>query len=570
MSKVVGAVVAIGALASMAVAQEIGRVTLKPNPRTGEMYADLPARPDGEPVYIVRSGKVITEATIKSSGKPGGTVISVPQDAAAKIRIGDRISLSPDPNAPMPQVPETAPALPAAVPGAPAAAIPPAIPPLSAALAPNPLAASPPSESAAALPALPIVEAAPSFDTAAPATTRRSSLKTVTEINGDDKPLPQLEKGVTISTSKKIDTTVEAASPRLTPRGTGVTVYPRPAVTAEAGILGPYGVGLAAAAPVGTPYLRSPAFAGPPVIYMPQTVTRVLLPGVTPYPANIMAPPTRYAYASAPFTRTDIYVSLPYGTFYWPQGYAGTTPVEPQVPAYVLAPASAIMTNEGSYAVQRYAPGLANPETLSPITVAAPAPVSAAVAVTGPAPATIALTPAPVAAIAQIPAVAPGQPAGPIGAELSVAAEPTPAEDAPALQPLSPFPGTNAPPEMQTGVNAPASVVGPAPLAVTPAPTPFTEVNAQLPGPTPVPALPPLGAATTTVQTEATAPVPSEAGALPALPALPGTNDTAPNVAPAPTPAGEGGLPSLPGSVTAPATGGAVNTTGAPAPAPGQ
>lgn len=160
----------------------------------------------------------------------------------------------------------------------------------------------------------------------------------------------------------------EPVSPRLTPRGAAVEVYPRPAVASipEAGIAGPYGPGLAAAAPVGTPYLRSPAFAGPPIIYMPQTVTRVLVPGVTPYPSNPMRPPVNYIYASAPFMRTDIYVDLPYGTYYWPQGYAGTAPVEPQVPAYVMAPSVAITSNEASYSTQRYVPGAAHPETLNP------------------------------------------------------------------------------------------------------------------------------------------------------------------------------------------------------------
>lgn len=160
----------------------------------------------------------------------------------------------------------------------------------------------------------------------------------------------------------------EPVSPRLTPRGAAIEVYPRPAVVAapEAGIVGPYGPGLASAAPVGTPYLRSPAFAGPPVIYMPQTVTRVLVPGVTPYPSNPMRPPVNYIYASAPFMRTDIYVDLPYGTYYWPQGYAGTAPVEPQVPAYVMAPSVAVTSNEASYAAQRYVPGAAHPETVNP------------------------------------------------------------------------------------------------------------------------------------------------------------------------------------------------------------
>jgi hypothetical protein len=173
----------------------------------------------------------------------------------------------------------------------------------------------------------------------------------------------QLEKGETVVRT----TEVSAAIAEPTPRGMGVPLFPAMLET-EAGIAAPYGQGLAAAAPVGTPYLRSPAFAGPPIIYMPQTVTRVLLPGATPYPSNIMSPPAQYVYASAPFLRTDIYTSLPYGTFYWPQGYAGTTPVEPQVPAYVTAPASAILSTEADYAAGRYQPGVASAETLNPIT----------------------------------------------------------------------------------------------------------------------------------------------------------------------------------------------------------
>jgi hypothetical protein len=57
----------------------------------------------------------------------------------------------------------------------------------------------------------------------------------------------------------------------------------------------------------------------------------------------------RYIYSSAPFNRTDVYVNLPYGGFYRPQGFAGTTPVEPQVPAYVAQPISAVLTAEAAY-----------------------------------------------------------------------------------------------------------------------------------------------------------------------------------------------------------------------------
>lgn len=165
--------------------------------------------------------------------------------------------------------------------------------------------------------------------------------------------------------------TVWAQAPRMTPRGSEVRVYPAPAVTpVPAGqALGPYSVGLAAAAPVGTPYLRSPAFAGPPIIYMPQTVTRVLVPASTPYPGNVM-PATQYVYASAPFLRTDIYVSLPYGTYFWPRGYAGVQPVAPSLPVYVEAPATAILSAEGQYAAARYQAGSAAAESAGSATEA--------------------------------------------------------------------------------------------------------------------------------------------------------------------------------------------------------
>lgn len=261
-----------------------------------------------------------------------------------------------------------------------------------------------------------------------------------------------------------------SALPRLTPRGSDLVVYPAPAVKSEAGILGPYGPGLAAAAPIGTPYLRSPAFAGPPIIYMPQTVTRVLVPGSTPYPSQIMQPPVRYVYSSAPFTRTDIYVDLPYGTFYWPQGYAGTTPVEPQVPAYVVSPSTALMTNEASYAVQRYAPGTASAETLNPISAATDASALAA-----PAPSSMTLSTA-------MPGLAPA----PANATMMV--PPAPAPTPAPLQPLAPFPSSTEP------VVPPAPMVPPAPsmpsLSSAPAPdmtSPFspdaTKIMASTPSP---------------------------------------------------------------------------------------
>lgn len=523
MGKVVGAV-AIGlAIANVAGAQQIGKVTLKPDAKTGEMYADLPVRPDGERVFIVRSGKVISDATIKSSGKPGGSVIAVPKAASAKVRVGDIISLSENPKAPL----EAQGAVVAVGPGG--------LPPLSAVAAPAPGPAPLPSSVTA-------LDGAAVAPAAAGSRTVSSSTKKVTTEEKSE----QLEKGSSVSSTemRSVERVTQAVSPQLTPRGTGLTVFPRPAVTTEAGILGPYGVGLAAAAPVGTPYLRSPAFAGPPIIYMPQTVTRVLLPGVTPYPANIMAPPVRYAYSSAPFLRTDIYVNLPYGTFYWPQGYAGTTPVEPQIPAYVLAPATSIQTNEASYTTQRYAPGMANPETLSPITAAASAPVAGSVTVAGPQPSTSTLQPAPAAAIAQIPNVVPGGPAAPIGSELSVAPSEAPVDVAPAMQPMKPFPSntTNEPSSLPTGTGVPASIGGPAPLALTPVPTPNTEVVAVQPGAsTALPGLPGLPAASTTVEAPA-------AISAPGLPGLPSAPDPA--------------VPALPGAAPAPSAPAGADTSG--------
>jgi hypothetical protein len=538
MGKVVSAAAVLVASASIAGAQQIGKVTLKPDAKTGEMYVDLKTvRPDGERVFILRSGKVISEATVKSSGKPGGSVVAVPASVASKVRVGDVISLSEDPKR---SLSSTATVDTTQRTTTIAAGTPVALSPLSAvtAAAPAPAPAPLPLDSAAPTPA-PVVSST---------RTKTVSKKTTTEDRG-----PQLEKGER-EEMRSVEKITEAVSPSLTPRSTGLTVYPKPAVTTEAGILGPYGVGLAAAAPVGTPYLRSPAFAGPPIIYMPQTVTRVLLPGVTPYPANVMAPPVRYAYSSAPFLRTDIYVDLPYGTFYWPQGYAGTTPVEPQIPAYVVAPSTAIQTNEASYTTQRYAPGMANPETLNPITAASGGPVSGAVAVSGPQPALSALTPAPVAGIANIPAVVPGGPAAPVGAELSVAPQETPAEAAPALQPLRPFPSTNTnePNSPPTGTGVPSSIGGPAPLALTPVPTPNTEVIAVTPGP---------GAATLpglpgTAGTVPTAPAEVAPGA--AMPSLPGLSAT-----PAPAPDAAPALPALPGAATgAPVPAGAAGDAG--------
>ncbi|MGC8840008.1 MAG: hypothetical protein ACP5QZ_00975 [Candidatus Sumerlaeaceae bacterium] len=250
---------------------------------------------------------------------------------------------------------------------------------------------------------------------------------------------------------------VFAQSPRMTPRGSDLRMYPAPAVTPiPAGqALGPYSTGLAAAAPVGTPYLRSPAFAGPPIIYMPQTVTRVLVPAVTPYPGNVMQA-TNYVYASAPFLRTDIYTSLPYGTYFWPQGFAGAQPVAPTLPVYVEAPATAILSTEASYAAQRYAPGVAGAEVVSPITCV------------------VTPTPEPPQALppSEMVIVPKGQLVTPAPAEAKEAT-PTPAEK-------SPFS-----PEVQVPILTPAPAAptpAPAPTpAATPAPTPAAPAPSSLP-----------------------------------------------------------------------------------------
>lgn len=320
MAKVVGAVTMSLALvsASGAYSQEIGIVTATPNAVTGELVVDLPPRPDGEKLYIVRDGQTIAEGTVKPGSRQGGTVIALPMEKVNAVNAGDRVSLSPTLEK---QLPASAYEVKAQ----------------GDVLPPHPGQAQ------------------------LAAQARGVSV----EVSAPEAGAPAGAVGASVTESVS---TVQTAIARPTPRGMGVPLYPAPATASvEGGIAAPYGQGLAAAAPIGTPYLRSPAFAGPPIIYMPQTVTRVLLPGATPYPSNIMSPPSNYIYASAPFIRTDIYTSLPYGTFYWPQGYAGTTPVEPQVPAYVTAPASAIVSAEAGYTSARYAPGVASAETLNPV-----------------------------------------------------------------------------------------------------------------------------------------------------------------------------------------------------------
>src|SRR5690606_12938874 len=101
-------------------------------------------------------------------------------------------------------------------------------------------------------------------------------ITTVSTISESLEVTEQLEQDSSVVTTERRVSTAIARPP---PRGMGVPVFPAPAtVSTQAGVVAPYGQGLAAAAPVRTPYLRSPAFAGPPIIYMPQTLTRVLLP----------------------------------------------------------------------------------------------------------------------------------------------------------------------------------------------------------------------------------------------------------------------------------------------------
>jgi len=356
MGKVVGAVALSLAVASASQgwSQEIGIVSAKPNAVTNELIADIPARPDGDKVYIVRDGVLVTEATVKTSGGQGGAVISLPDGKATVVQVGDRISVSPTLSK---QLPKSA---------------------YEVKIKGDTILPHPGQQQLAAANGGERTFSAAEVGAPEPVAIGAPVGGAVTEVSAASTSV-QLEKGVEITQTRE----VEAITAEPTPRGTGVPLFPAPAVTAEMGITAPYGQGLAAAAPVGTPYLRSPAFAGPPIIYMPQTVTRVLLPGATPYPSNIMSPPSQYVYASAPFIRTDIYTSLPYGTFYWPQGYAGTTPVEPQVPAYVTAPASAIMSTEADYTAGRYEPGLAAAETINPITAGINANLVASTGLTG-------------------------------------------------------------------------------------------------------------------------------------------------------------------------------------------
>lgn len=278
---------------------------------------------------------------------------------------------------------------------------------------------------------------------------------------------------------------------RVKPRCSAVVPYPAPAVAPDSsgGIMGPYGPGLAAAAPIGTPYLRSPAFAGPPIIYMPQTVTRILVPASTPYPSSIM-PAGQYAYSSAPFMRTDIYVDLPYGTYYWPQGYAGTTPVEPQVPGYVIAPAEAVMSNQAQYTTRNYAQEArekAAPITAQDAETIVPLPATAAT----PAPPPVSPMPTPkFSTDSRLPPPAP-PPVSPTPTPeqppVSPPVSPMPMpEQPPASPPVSPMPTPEQPPVPPPPGGLPPPPDASAPPMLPPLP------GVPVPGAAPDPALPPL------------------------------------------------------------------------------
>jgi len=511
MGKVVGAVALSLAVASASQgwSQEIGIVSAKPNAATNELIVDIPARPDGDKVYIVRDGVLVTEATVKSSGGQGGAVISLPAGKATVVQVGDRISVSPTLSK---QLPESA---------------------YEVKIKGDTILPHPGQQQLAAANGGERTFSATEVGAPEP-------VAVGVPTGGVPPEAVQLEKGVQVTQVKE----VEAITAEPTPRGTGVPLFPAPAVSAELGITAPYGQGLAAAAPVGTPYLRSPAFAGPPVIYMPQTVTRVLLPGATPYPSNIMSPPSQYVYASAPFIRTDIYTSLPYGTFYWPQGYAGTTPVEPQVPAYVTAPASAIMSTEADYTAGRYEPGLAAAETINPITAGINANLVSSTGLTGQEngmAATVSATgqqgaaPLTVAPETAVFTESLGPEAG-VSVETQLPATAIPAE-------VAPFPvlsDTTA--EATVSATTTSAVVDGAPaLPTLPAATTVTPALPTLPTADPAPALPTLPAVGATPVSGLPELPAAPAAAAPALPTLPPANT---EVAAA--------LPNLPGAATAP------------------
>ncbi len=522
MSKVVGTISLSLVLASAGAAwsQELGIVSAVPSAATGELVVDIPARPDGDKVYVVREGSLVTDATVKSSGGQGGTVITLPAGAAGMVKVGDRISLSSTLEKTLP-----ASAYNVKVTGD--------VQPLSPGqrqLAQANSAATVRTETTRVTTELGAPEPPPVARMVPPPEHDAAAVVTQQVVQGE-----QLEKGSRRSYSY---TRTTAAIAEPTPRGMGIPLFPAPAVVStEAGIAAPYGQGLAAAAPVGTPYLRSPAFAGPPIIYMPQTVTRVLLPGATPYPSNIMSPPANYVYASAPFLRTDIYTSLPYGTFYWPQGYAGTTPVEPQVPAYVTAPASAIMSTEADYAAARYVPGVANEETLNPITAGINSNLVASTGLAGDETGNAASISTSVPPVSSLTVLQPGL-------EATASAETTiyPATE------VNPFPVLS-----DAGVNVsattPAVVNGDPVMPMLPSAAPL------IPTPvlgTPVPAFPVMPAAPVISPTPS-APAAPAPGLLPELPAAPVTSSEVPGLPtlPAvPVAVDAQGLPTLPAAST--------------------
>jgi hypothetical protein len=461
MRKVFSVSMFLFALAQVCGAQEIGLVTQKPS-AAGQLTADLPTRPEGETVYIVRDGKKVATGKIKSSRNAEQTVLSFSHDEAGRIKVNDRISLSPQLTQILPlevYKPAQAPALTALAPAT----------------------AAPMSDQSSNSSAVENLDTQ-KVQTRTEVTSKRRVVKEEkSEIIHEYKE-PRPVKDIVVDREERV-----AVSPRLTPRDSAVTMYPAPAVEArvDGGVLGPYGPGLAAAAPVGTPYLRSPAFAGPPVIYMPQTVTRVLLPGLTPYPSNIMHPPARYVYASAPFTRTDIYVDLPYGTYYWPQGYAGTAPVEPQVPAYALAPSTAITGNEVSYTTQRYDVAAAHPETINPVGPGEANQLSIAPAPSPtPLPNGIPGLGAPITDLESAPPAAPGTTPIPQSAEITPA--PLPDLSIPPIQPLPGAPAEPPPPPAEGNLSGLAPLPGALPSQPgTPVTPPGEAINPFSPAGTP-------------------------------------------------------------------------------------
>ena len=97
MGKVVGAISMSLLLASAGAAwsQEIGIVSTPPKAGTGDLIVDIPARPDGEKVYIVRNGTLVTDATVKSSGGRAELLSVCPTIWHLLFRWAAGVSLSP-------------------------------------------------------------------------------------------------------------------------------------------------------------------------------------------------------------------------------------------------------------------------------------------------------------------------------------------------------------------------------------------------------------------------------------------------------------------------------------------